>query len=266
MPSKNRTRAYTLYAFQIPLLILAGLFIFGATYFVETQKEDPAVAGAVLGKENKSNNGGGNSANAHANNGNSNDNSKNGTKTKENAALHRQNITKVVGNLKKVAQDEEMEGNTEVSNQIEEVAQDEEVEADEVTNAIDEVENRPKWKTLLFGTDYKNLGQLRSHLAHNTNSIRKLVGIQTQVSNQENEANVDDQLSTLLEERNRIVGIITDHENDFGLLGWVSRLLTGYVGGGIDQNDLDQYVDVPQTTESSGSLPGTTEPSPTVTE
>lgn len=261
--SKSNKNNYTLYTLQIPILILAGLFIFGATYYVETQKPDQEVAGAVLGKGNeKSNNGNQNQEKVRNNfTGDTKVNSGN-----SNAALHRQNVTKVVGSLKKIAQDEEIAGNDEVSQEVEEVAQDEENQVDDVAEAINQVENRPKWKTLLLGSDYKNLGQLRSHLAHNTNSIRKLVGVQSQVSNQTSEDNISEQLSTLLDERDRIINVISDHEDDFGILGWASRLISGYLGGGIDQGDLDPYVDVSQTTESTQSLPGTTEPSPAVTQ
>jgi hypothetical protein len=273
MPKKKDHKSYTLYVYHIPVLILAGLFIFGATYFVENYQEKTDQVGAVLGKGNTKNNSNGKTDNPGKGNENKPDKAKKNNKGNleggslgstgngsPNAFLHRQNVAKVVGNLKKTAE-EQLPVDEELSEELEEVADEVEEDATEVTEAIKTIETRPKWKTVLLGADYKNLGQLRSHLAHNTNTIRKLVKTQAKVQNQGTEQAVQEQLGTLMEERERITGIIAEHEDDFGILGWASRLLSGYLGGGLQDTDLSDYVDVPESTESTQSMPGDSEPS-----
>ncbi len=169
-----------------------------------------------------------------------------------NALLHKKNITDVVISLNEISDEEDQIGNEDVSDEIEEVAIEEEENVDEVADAISAVEKRPKWKTFLFGSDYKNLGQLRSSLAHNTNSVRKLHKAQNEVQANGNEEDVQAQLGELVQERDRIRTVIAEHEDDFGILGWVFRFFSGYLGGGLD-DDIGDYVDVPESTESTES-------------
>jgi hypothetical protein len=170
-----------------------------------------------------------------------------------NSKKHRENIEEVVEVLTEVAEDEEEIGNTDVSDDLEEVAEEEEEIVDETAEAINEVEKQNKWKVMLFGTDYKNLGQLRSSLAHNTNAIRKLT--RTAGSVETDEVAVTGSLETLLEERERIASIIQEQESQFSILGWVSRLLSGYIGGPIGSPGDDEVIDDAEDIIDAGSEP-----------
>lgn len=252
MPKTTHKRSYKIYAIQYPILLLAAtLMVFGFNA-KKIFDEQNSPQGVVLGKENAKNEGKGNADKPDKAQGKPEDKGNKGQGSL-NAAEHKQKIIEVVGNLNAVSDEEEEVGNEETSEDIDEVVNDELDDVEDVTEAIKAVETRPKWKTLLFGTDYKNLGQLRSHLAHNTNSIRKLSRVQENVQ-AENQEQVQAQLGELVQERERIRSIITEHEDDFGILGWVFRFLNGYVGGSLD-NDIGDDVDVPETNESTETIP-----------
>lgn len=232
MPSKNKTKYIGLYSFHVPVLVLAVAIIgIGAVASVTTSNNPNG--SSILGSKAK------------------NDNAKKSLKTTEGetptAKQHKKIITQVVTKLEEVSKTEKGAGNKEVGEEIAEVAETEEEIAAETVEAIDAVESKPKWQVLLFGSDYKNLGQLRSSLAHNTNSIRKLTRNTASVTESSSSAQVQSQLSVLELERERILNVIRTNEDQFSILGWVSRLLNKYptqpIGGGDDTD----------TNESSGS-------------
>lgn len=162
------------------------------------------------------------------------------------AKQHKKNITEVVNKLEEVADTEGAAGNTEASQEITEVANTAEETAADTVEAIDAVESKPKWQVLLFGSDYKNLGQLRSSLAHNTNDIRKLSRAADVVEESSSSAQVQGTLATLELERQRIYDVIKANESQFSILGWVARFFTGYtplpIGGGVD--DVDEGTEI----------------------
>ena len=248
MKKSAQKKSYTIYAFQYPILLLIAVLFVATVNGSKAMNSQESSGGDVLGKESSKNVDKGKpdkDVGKPENKGNKSQGS-------PNALLHRKNITDVVINLNEISDEEEQIGNEEVSDEIEEVAVDEEENVDEVADAITAVEKRPKWKTLLFGSDYKNLGQLRSSLAHNTNSIRKLHKAQNEVQASGNEEDVQAQLGELVQERDRIRSVIAEHEDDFGILGWVFRFFSGYMGGGLD-DDIGDSVDVPESTESTES-------------
>jgi hypothetical protein len=264
MKKTAQKKSYTIYAFQYPIFILLATLFVGALHVSKTLSSQNTRSshgyyeGDVLGKEKGQEKGVGNvnkpekNADKSENKGNKPFDKPTPGTGSPNAALHKNKVLKVVDKLNEVSDEEEEIGNEETSEEIEEVANDEEENVDEVAEAIEAVETRPKWKTLLFGSDYKNLGQLRSHLAHNTNAIRKLTRAKNEVQAEGNEEDVQAQLGELIQERERIRNVITEYEDDFGILGWVFRFLNGYMGGGLD-DDIGDYVDVPESTESTES-------------
>jgi hypothetical protein len=197
------------------------------------------------------------------------------TKGQTNASVHKEKINQVSAELKQVAQAEKVKGQqdreeNEVQNQLnnpgngiqksvkekdrmdivrglEEVAQEAENAEVETVEAIEEVEDEGGFKKFLVGTSYKNLGQLRSSLAHNENQIRKLIRISESVTDEATKAIIDEQLIALTQERERIKTVITNNETGFSLLGWVFRLLNGYPKDSIDEteeNNLNNDVEV----------------------
>jgi hypothetical protein len=160
-----------------------------------------------------------------------------------NAQIHKDKSEKVAKTLQEVADEQKTAGNTEVSDQIQQVVAEQEQTQAQTTDAIAQVETRGKVKTFLFGTDYKNLGQLRSSLVHNRNEIRKLTQTLTQIQTPEQQALIEAQLATLTQERERIKTIITTNESGFSLFGWVSRFLNNYEQTPINDQEEAQLTD-----------------------
>lgn len=269
---KNNKKSIKLYSLHIPLLILAGLLVATTVYVSNNviSKDETS----VLGKSDKSK---GNSNSDDAKNKKSKADNK--PLKSQNAQEHKKEVKKVVNNLEEVVvknknqkqmqlqlqeqeqamESEEVVDTTEPVDEIEEVIEDLEEDVDEVAEAIDAVESRPKWQTLLFGSDYKNLGQLRSHLAHNTNAIRKLTRASGEIVTDGSGDQVNTQLGELLEERERITQVIQENESSFSILGWVFRLFNGYEVGQPD-DDIDEYIPDP-TTDGTGPTTDGTSPS-----
>jgi hypothetical protein len=189
------------------------------------------------------------------------------TTGRTNAQVHREKTQAVIQNLGQVAIQEESAGNTAVSNDVSQVVQEQEQAQEQTTEAIEQVEKRGKWKTFLIGTDYKNIGQLRSSLVHNRNQIRKLTRTMAQVQAGGDTTLLQAQLETLMQERERIKTIITTNESSFSLLGWVSRFLFNY-----EQTPINEQEETQLTTEVEDAISvvpasdeGVLEPAPPVT-
>ena len=139
-----------------------------------------------------------------------------------------------------------------IANEVEEVASEVEENKDEVADAIDEVESKNKFKKFLVGTDYKNLGQLRSNLVHNENQIRRLTKLTKGTVNEEDQVALQEQLTVLMQERERIKTVITDNEGGFSLLGWVFKFMNAYPTNVInEQNEVALAEEVAQATDST---------------
>jgi len=166
---------------------------------------------------------------------------------KSNANLHKVNIDTVVENLEEIAEEEVVE-DPEVEEDIGEVAEDEEEVQEEVTDAIIAIESRNKFKKFLVGTDYKNLGQLRKNLVHNRNQVRKLNKAIEGVEEGEERGALEEQLTTLTQERERVKTVIEENEEGFSILGWIFKFLYGYPDEPIDEEVeeelLEETVDV----------------------
>jgi F0F1-type ATP synthase membrane subunit b/b' len=182
---------------------------------------------------------------------------------KATAQLHKVNSGLVVKNLKEIAkkerktareqipmeiemqleeqeQEQEQEQNQEqeqIAGQIEAAAEQEDAVEEEITESIAAVEKRGKLKTLLIGSDYKNMGQLRSELVRNRNQIRQLTMLATRVESEESRIMIENQLAILLQQREGIYNLIKENEAKFSLLGWVFRFLSGYPAEPIDEQE-----------------------------
>lgn len=185
---------------------------------------------------------------------------------KSNADVHKEQTNKVSTGLSEVAEKEKNQGqqkkeennvrnqinnpgtgvqNTErvkrsdeeIAEELEEIAEEGEEAEEETVESMKKIENQNGFKKFLIGTDYKNLGQLRSSLAHNENQVRKLTRISGEIEEGEEKEALQEQLMVLMQERERIKTVITDNEEGFSLLGWVFRLMNGYPKDSIDENE-----------------------------
>jgi len=199
------------------------------------------------------------------------------TKGETNAKVHKEKTTEVIENLEKIQVQKEIveaedatrvEVKNKAKKQIAEVMVEQESSQEEVSTAIEEVENNGNLRKFIFGPDYKNLGQLRSELVQNRNQIRKLTqAIETLKINGEDTASLELQLQTLTQERERIKNIITTNQDGFSLFGWVSRFLNNYEKSPVDEKEEEELENEVETVlgetgdsqENTGSTEGTTD-------
>lgn len=177
------------------------------------------------------------------------------SKGETNASLHQQKIGQVSTDLNQAAKNEkeaalkireektnqERVNNPEVGQQVENekknrervaeelttLAEETQAVEDETNEALEELEKEGRWKTFLVGTNYKNLGQMRSSLAHYENQIRSLQRLMVNAT-PESQAEIQAAIDGLEAERTRIREMVQAKEGQFSLLGWMFRLINGY--------------------------------------
>ena len=141
-------------------------------------------------------------------------------KGQKNSEIHRSVVATYVQELLSVA-----DRNTGIGESVRLIAQEQSDSEKEVTKKIDVVENRSKIKTFFFGSDYKNLGELRSEMMKTNNHIDQLKKLIDKTINNEDKTILQNQIITLENEQTKINGFIIQNESKFSLFGWVTKLL-----------------------------------------
>jgi len=140
-------------------------------------------------------------------------------KNEINAEEHRSVVANFVQSLLQVA---DREGG--IGEQVRVIAQQQNDSKNTTTQAIEKVEKRNKIKTFLFGSDYKNLGALRSEIVHTRNRLDQLNRLLPTVQNASNTVEIQNQIQTLEQEQTKIENFIKAQENKISLFGWLLRL------------------------------------------
>jgi len=137
-----------------------------------------------------------------------------------NGAEHRSAVATFVQTLLNVA-DREQGG---IGEQVRVVAQQQNESKEEVADAIDKIQNRNKVKTFLIGTDYKNIGYVRSEMVQTRNQIGQLERLLDKTTSEENKTALQEQIQALEQERQEIEGFLKTNESKFSLFGWFVKL------------------------------------------
>lgn len=146
------------------------------------------------------------------------DNAKN-NKGEVTAETHRSTVANFVKNLLLVA---DRDGG--IGQQVKVIAEQQNDTKDKAAEEIKTVESRSKIKTFFFGSDYKNLGDLRSQMVQTRNQIAELTRLADRAENDQDKAELQGQIQTLEQEQANIDNFITQNENKFSLFGWVAKL------------------------------------------
>lgn len=224
----NNTRpkkSITLSIYTLPVFVLAGVFLLG--FFLTSYKAFPGqYKGEVLSKKSSN-------TNSEKTKGNS-DTAKNNKPVNTQGNVNKnKNIT---------------ESDIPVDTIVEEVDEEITETEDETDEIIDEITNTPKWQTILFGTPYKNLGQLRSQLAKNTNTIRKINKEMVRNDGSGDQLMLQEKLNLAMVEQERIREVLQMSDGQFSILGWVFKMFGVDNGTGTD-TDTDTDVDTDGTGE-----------------
>ncbi len=104
------------------------------------------------------------------------------------------------------------------------IAHDQEDSEASTSEAMAEVEDRNSFKTFLIGSDFKNIGILRSESAKTKNNIEKLKKVAEKVKNPTDKVALEAQVKVLTEEQIKIENFVNEHESSFSLFGWFVKL------------------------------------------
>lgn len=161
------------------------------------------------------------------------------TEAKQYRAASKETVAEMKEVAKELKSDAKDAEKAKVSKELEQIATEQEQTSEEAADAIEAVESRNKFKRFLVGTDYRNLGQLRSSLVQNRNQIRKLTKLIGETQDLAIVAELQVQLAALTDERATIKAVIETNESGFSLLGWASKFLSGYSDAPLDDDDED---------------------------
>ena len=115
-----------------------------------------------------------------------------------------------------------------IGEQVRVVAQQQDQSASTTIQAIEKVQTRNKIRTFLFGSDYRNLGALRSEMVQTRNRLEQLNRAMENVQNEENMTQLQNQIQEMEQEQLRIEDFIREQEGEFSLFGWLFKLIYGY--------------------------------------
>ncbi|OGG44394.1 hypothetical protein A2841_01840 [Candidatus Kaiserbacteria bacterium RIFCSPHIGHO2_01_FULL_48_10] len=87
-----------------------------------------------------------------------------------------------------------------------------------------EVESRPTWRVLLLGSDYRNLGKLRSEIVTTENQIDRLEKARDRATDPAIKADLTAQITALEDSASTTMVFVKENESKFSLFGWLVRL------------------------------------------
>jgi len=148
-------------------------------------------------------------------------NEKNATSSGQiNAEEHKSTVANFVQSLLSVANREQ--GG--IGEQVRVITQQQNDSEATTSQAMEKVQTRSKIKTFLLGSDYKNLGALRSELVKTRNRIDQLNRLLPSVQNASNTVEIQNQIQTLEQEQTKIENFIKAQENKISLFGWLLKM------------------------------------------
>jgi len=143
-----------------------------------------------------------------------------------NGEEHRSKVANFVQSLLNVAEKEK--GG--IGEQVRVVAQEQAQVQERVADQIEAIGKRNKIKTFLIGTDYKNIGALRSEMVKLRNRITQLNQIMEQAKNEGDKTELKNQIQTMEQEAANIEAFIKANESKFSLFGWAVKLWNSLKG------------------------------------
>lgn len=108
--------------------------------------------------------------------------------------------------------------------QVRTVAQSQNDSASTTVTAMTKVDERGSFHIFLTGSDYKNLGVIRSEIATTSANIAKLKVLLSQTKSDMDRAELNVQIKALEDEQVKIEAYVKTNENKFSLFGWLNRL------------------------------------------
>ena len=141
-----------------------------------------------------------------------------------NADSHRSVVANFVKSLLEVAKNEGNGDANGIGTQVRNVAMQQNQGETQTITAMEQIQTRSKIKTFLIGSDYKNLGALRSEMVQTRNRIRQLTELMNKAEGEETKQQLQEQIQLFEQEQEKINQFITENESKISLFGWLAKL------------------------------------------
>lgn len=135
------------------------------------------------------------------------------------AQEHQNVVASFVQSLRSVA---DREGG--LGEQVRIIAREQQDSVATTTDAMEKVESRGFLKTLFIGSDYENLGILRSGIARTQNTLEQLRTILISTTDATARTVITAQIQALETDQANMQSFVTAHENSFSFFGWFTKL------------------------------------------
>lgn len=111
-----------------------------------------------------------------------------------------------------------------IGQEVRQIAKEQEESVEEVESAKEAVEEKGRFRVFLIGTDYKNIGVLRSKIVTTENHLQRLTKAIDRTTDPATKAELEKQVLELQNIKFEVEAFIKDHESQFSILGWFVRL------------------------------------------
>lgn len=132
---------------------------------------------------------------------------------------HRNEVAKVVQKLEKIADED-----NDIEDEVKDVAQEEKSSSEKVKEKMDAVDDRGAFKTFLIGSDYKNLGELRSELVKTDNALNRLNKALGRAKDNSIKADLQAQINELTTIKSKANVFVESIDGKFSLFGWLVKM------------------------------------------
>ncbi|MBI2030143.1 hypothetical protein HYT05_00810 [Candidatus Kaiserbacteria bacterium] len=133
---------------------------------------------------------------------------------------HRSKVAEFVKHLLEIA-DHDRDG---LGEEVRVVAQTQNDSASTTAEAIAKVESRNPIMVFLIGSDYKNLGKIRSEVSTTASSITRLKNAASKTTDATVKAELEAEIKVLEDSQVKLESYVEAHESAFSLFGWAMKL------------------------------------------
>lgn len=114
----------------------------------------------------------------------------------------------------------------EVAKEVKETLEDHASSSERSHRAREKVDGRPVWMILLVGADFKNLGALRSELAHTQNDLHRLERTLASTTDPVALAEIQAQIDVIHNNASTTSAFLEEHESTFSIFGWFFKFFS----------------------------------------
>lgn len=116
------------------------------------------------------------------------------------------------------------EKDNEIKDEVNAIAEGVATSSEAIREKMDKIETRSSFRTFLFGSDYKNLGALRSELVTSDNHIERLTKALDKTTSSTIKSSLEAQITQLQATKTKAETFVKDNESKFSLFGWFIKL------------------------------------------